>query len=80
MSNRPAFLSPLSLPRLPNYQSDAADAAVAASSLASKEKKDDTDHVSRQLVELGLLSKKYVANRDRIIRGPGAAEAYPKKS
>ncbi|OBT82209.1 hypothetical protein VE02_08994 [Pseudogymnoascus sp. 03VT05] len=76
MSNHPAILSPLALPRLPNYQNDPA----AAPSSSSKEKKDDTDHVSRQLVHLGLLSAKHVAARDRIVRGPGAAEAYPKKN
>lgn len=78
MSNRPTILSPLALARLPNYQSDA---AAATSSSSSKEKReDDTDHVSRQLVQLGLLSAKHVVARDRIVRGPGAAEAYPKKS
>lgn len=77
MSNRPTILSPLALARLPNYHSDP---AAPSSSAASKEKLDDTDHVSRQLVHLGLLSPKHVAARDRIVRGPGAAEAYPKKS
>ncbi|OBT50072.1 hypothetical protein VE04_09427, partial [Pseudogymnoascus sp. 24MN13] len=75
MSNHPAILSPRALPRLPNYQNDP---AVAPSS-SSKEKKDDSDHVSRQLVNLGLLSPKHVVARERIVRGPGAAEAYPKK-
>lgn len=77
MSNRPTILSPLALARLPNYQSDA---AAASSSSTSNQKQDDTDHVSRQLVHLGLLSPKHIAARDRIVRGPGAAEAYPKKS
>lgn len=76
MSNHPAILSPLALARLPNYQNDP---AVAPSS-SSKEKKDDSDHVSRQLVNLGLLSPKHIVARERIVRGPGAAEAYPKKS
>lgn len=77
MSNRPTtILSPLALARLPNYQSDPA----AFSSSSSKEKTDDTEYVSRQLVQLGLLSPRYAATRDRIVRGPGAAEAYPKKS
>lgn len=75
MSN-PAILSPLALARLPNYQNDPA----AAPSSSSKEKKDDIDHVSRQLVHLGLLGPKHIAARNRIVRGPGAAEAYPKKS
>ncbi|KFY20691.1 hypothetical protein V493_07632 [Pseudogymnoascus sp. VKM F-4281 (FW-2241)] len=81
MSNRPTpILSPLALARLPNYHADTAATAAAAASSSSKGKNDDTDHVSRQLVSLGLLNPKHVATRDRIIRGPGAAEAYPKKS
>lgn len=92
MSNRPTttFLSPLALARLPNYHANddtaaapfppSASSAAAPPSKPKKDRKDDTDHVSRQLVSLGLLSPKYVAARDRIVRGPGAAEAYPKKS
>jgi len=53
----------------------------------ARQKKKDNEHISAQLVELGLLSQKHVSSRrhhtsrvDEVATGTGAAEAYPKKS